>query len=720
MSFTYEGTTVSSKFANAFVSIFLASAAIATAQVAGRLSGSVVDPSGAPIPNATVRLLLEGGAAAVVASTSNGEGLFLFPSIRPETYDVIVEANGFRKNAVRRVKITASQETPLGAVKLELGAVTEVVEVSALSQVVQTTNAEVASTITNEQLRRLPTINRSPIALLLTQAGVTTNNRSATTINGLRVSFVNVTLDGINIQDNFIRTNGVDFQPNLLLLDQVAEVNVGISNNNLSQGGGSAQINFVTPSGTNQYHGSLLWTNRNNALAANTWFNNRDRIARPFLNQNQFGGSLGGYVIKDKLFFYTNYEGLRLRQQSSANRTILSPDARNGIYTYFAAGQTRKVNVLQAAGLTVDPAAKALIDAVPSADKINNFRLGDSSEALLRNTAGYSFLVRNNRTRDNVTGKLDYYLNNTNNFSGTYTWNRDILDRPDQSNDYSLVPKVGNDSAPRLLSLTWRWTPAPTTTNELRGGFNRTTAPFATSETFPSAIAAGLIYSNPLNTFRAQGRETNTYNLQDNATTVKGKHTLQYGFQFQKLIVAPYNDAGITPVYTLGISANSPFGLNSNQLPGISAADLTGANNLLANVAGLLSASTQTFNVTSRDSGYVNGATNLRNFRQSNWSLYAQDSWKVTQRLSLILGMRYEFYTRVDERDALFLLPQDVTAGNARSILLGNPTYDFAGSAVGRPGTAPTRITSRPTSALLMTSSATARPPSAAAIPLTS
>ncbi len=673
------------KLANALVVFLLASSAIATAQVAGRLSGTVVDPSGAPIPNATVRLLLGGGSSSVASSTSNGEGIFLFPSIRPETYDVIVEAGGFRKNAVRGVKINPSLETPLGAIKLELGAVTEVVEVTGASQVVQTTNAEVASTITNEQLRKLPTMNRSPIALLLTQAGVSTNNRASTTINGLRVSFVNVTLDGINIQDNFIRTNGLDFQPNLLLLDQVAEVNIGISNNNLSQGGGSAQINFVTPSGTNQYHGSLLWTNRNNALAANTWFNNRDKVAKPFLNQNQFGGSVGGFVVKDKLFFYANYEGLRLRQQTAANRTILTGDARNGIYTYLVGGQPRKVNVLQTAGLAIDPAVKSLIDAVPSPDKINNFRVGDSSESALRNTAGYSFNVRNNRTRDNITGKMDYYLNNKNNFSGTFTWNRDILDRPDQSNDYVLIPKVANDSAPKLLSLTWRWTPTATTTNELRGGFNLTTAPFTTSETFPNAIAGGLIFSNPINTFRAQGRETNTYNFQDNATTVKGKHTLQYGFHFQRLGVAPYNDAGITPTYTLGISTASPYGLNSNQLPGISAADLAGANNLLANVAGLVSASSQTFNVTNRTSGFVNGATNLRNFMQSNWSFYGQDSWKVSPRLSVILGMRYEYYTRVDEKDALFLLPGGLTESNARSTLLSNATYDFAGGAVGRP-----------------------------------
>ncbi|HEU0121464.1 MAG TPA: TonB-dependent receptor [Bryobacteraceae bacterium] len=673
----------------ALVLFALVGAASAFAQVSGRLSGSVVDPAGAPIPNASVQLILPGGSTPVAASTTNGEGFFLFPAVRPESYDVIVEASGFRKNSLRAVKITASQEMPVGAIKLEIGTVTEVVEVSAATQVVQTNNAEISSTITREQLRGLPTVDRNPMALLLTQTGITKNPRGTFTINGMRPSFINVTLDGINIQDNFIRANGLEFQPNMLLLDQIAEMNIGTSNNNVALGGGAGQINLVTPSGTNNYHGALFWSNRNNAVAASAWLNNRDNVAKPFLNQNQFGGGLGGAIIKDKLFFYGNYEGFRLAQQTLRNTTILTDDARNGVFTYLVGGQPRKVNVLQLKGVPIDSAAKALLDQVPSASNINNFRLGDSSDAILRNTAGYSFNSRSNRVRDNVTGKIDFYLNTKNNFSGSYIWNRDVTDRNDSTiaTDYSAIPKVTNDSAPRLLSLTWRWTPTAHTTNELRGGFNLTTAPFLTTENFPKFLVnqTDLLYSNPVNLFRAQGRETNTYNLQDNATTVKGRHTLQYGFQYQHLMTAPYNDNGITPTYQLGISVNSTLGLNSNDLPGISATDLQNANKLLANLGGLITSYTQTFNVTSRDSGFVNGATNLRRFVQSNWGFYGQDTWKVNNRLSLVLGLRYDYYSRVDEKDALFLLPQGLNSSNARQLLLGNPLYDFAGGAVGRP-----------------------------------
>lgn len=653
------------------------------AQDTGRLSGSVVDPTGSAVPGAKVELYLTGGASAVLATSTTSEGLFSLIGIRSGFYDVVVEAAGFRKQTLRQIKIDPGRETSLPPIQLELGSVTEVVEVAATAPGVQTTNAEISTAITNEQVRRLPLLNRSPLALIYSQPGVT-SGRGNTVINGQRTSFANATLDGINVQDNFIRANALDFLPNLLLLDQVAEVTIVTSNAGAMFPGGTAQVSFVTPSGTNEYHGSLYWYNRNNKLSANTWFNNRDGIPRPFLNQNQGGGSLGGPVRKDKLLFYANYEAFRLHQQSSANRTILTADARQGIFTYRdSAGNVRKANVLQLAGIAADPAMLRLLEQVPGPEKINNFRVGDSTEGLLRNTAGYSFLLRNNRIRDNVTGKLDYIHSTRHTFSGTFAWNRDIVDRPDLANDYSTVPKVKNDDAKKLLSLTWRWNPTPRFTNEVRGGFNLAPGTFLTSEKFGDFILAGMIYSNPLNTFRAQGRDTNTYAQQSNASYVTGPHNFQFGFQAQQIRTAPFNDAGITPTYTVGIGTGNP-GLTASQLPGISSTDLANANLLLASLAGYLTSYSQTFNVKDRTSGFVSGATNLRHFSLDNYAWYFQDNWKIRPRLTLTLGVRYEYYTRVDERDALGLLPV-VQGGSPIATLLSNSTLNFAGSAVGRP-----------------------------------
>src|SRR5216683_726575 len=304
------------------------------AQVTGRLSGSVTDSSGAAIPNATVNLLLPGGAKPVLATVTTSEGLFSFTNVRPVSYDLTVESKGFLKYTLRGLKVDPARETSLPRVQLELAAVTQSVDVTADVQTVQTSNAEVATTVTNEQVRRLPMLDRNPMSLIATQAGVS-SNADDVVINGTRSSFSNVTLDGINIQDNFIRTGGLAYQPNLLLMDQVSEFTISTSNTNATVGGGSSQITLTTPSGGNTYHGAGYWYNRNKAVAAGAWFDNKDGIPKAFLNQNQLGGSLGGHIIKDKLFFYTNYEAFRNRQRPSTDRTILTSDARNGIFTYL-------------------------------------------------------------------------------------------------------------------------------------------------------------------------------------------------------------------------------------------------------------------------------------------------------------------------------------------------------------------------------------------------
>jgi len=660
-------------------------------QVTGRVIGTVVDSSGSAVPGATVSLLLSGGDAPVLTVVTSPEGFFTFSSVRPELYDMTVEARGFQRQLLQNVKVEPARDTALSEIRLSVQGVTEQVAVVDSVSSVQVTSAEVLSTITNAQVQKLPMIDRDPLALITTQPGVS-DGRGPAVINGLRTSFARVTMDGISIQDNLFPENGLNFTPNLVIVDQVSEISIATSNANATIGGGAAHISFVTPSGTNQYHGSAYWYNRNSAVAANDWFNNRDGIPNPFLNQNQIGGTLGGPIKKDRLLFYTNYEAFRLRQQQSATRRILTADARQGIFTYRdTAGNVQKVNILNLAGVSTDPAIQQMLANVPGPEKINTFDIGDSSATLLRNTAGYSFTQRNDRTRDNVTTKLDYLLSSKHSISGSFLWNRDILDRADNNatinNDYSVVPRVSNDEATKFLALGWRWSPSATFTNELRGGFNLAPARFLTSQDFGNFIIAPptTIVANPVNVFRAQGRDTNTYNYADNASYFRGRHTIQFGFQSQLVRTSPYNDAGITPTYNLGISGNNQNGLVSAQLPGVSAADLTVANNLLATLAGYVTTSTQTFNITDRSSGFVNGATNLRHFSLNQHSFYGQDNWKPTRRLTATLGLRYDYFTVVDERDALALTPVLNNGDYIGALLSPSTTLDFGGSAVGRP-----------------------------------
>jgi hypothetical protein len=646
------------------------------AQVTGTVTGTVLDATGAAVPEATVNLELPGANAVLFTAKTTANGDFTMPSIPASTYDLFVEAKGFQKTKIAGVVVNTGRALAMPAIKLEVSGVTQSVEVSEAATTVETSNAEVSTTIAKTQIANLPVVNRSPLAFLTTQAGIN-YGAGSTTVNGQRPSYVNVTIDGINIQDNYIRTNDMDFLPNLLLLDQVAEVTVSTSNANSSASGGSSQVQFVTPSGGNQFHGNAYWSNRNNAFAANTWFNNRAGTKIPFLNQNQPGGSLGGPIIKNKLFFYTNYEAFRLKQQTSYNTTVLTSSARNGDFSYKdSAGNLQTRNVLSLMGLQADPTMAALIAKTASPDKINNYDLGD-----IRNAAGYRYNVRNNRTRDNLTLNGNYQMSPRNSFRLTYLWNRDVLDRPDVATTFDLAPTVQNDNSTKLMSVAWRTNPTATLTNEVRFGFNWAPAIFLASQDIPkfyvSLPSIGNTLTNPINTFRTQGRNTDTYNLADNAGWVHGKHTVTFGYQQQNVRIETYNDAGITPTYTIGLGANPA--LTNTQLPGISSSDLTRANNLLAVLAGYVSGYTQTFNVSSRTSGFVNGYTNMKHLINDDFAGYVNDNWKLSRRLTAAFGLRWDYLAPINERDGLYLAPPLTNNNPIATVFNPDATLNFVG-----------------------------------------
>jgi len=668
----------------ALVPAFLLSVIPAAAQLSGRIAGSVVDASGAAVPGATVNLYLAGGGKPLLSTTTSSEGLYNILGVRPADYDLSVEAQGFLKTTIRGITVDASREIPVPQIKLALASVTQSIDVTAGTQAVEITNAEVSNTISTEDIRSLPVLDRDPLGLLQTQPGVSYNGNSTTVINGLRTSYSNMTLDGINIQDNYIRDNALDYTPNKLLLGQVRQMTLVTANANSAASGGATETAFSTPSGTDQFHGELFWFNRNNAFSANDWFNNQAGIARPRLNQNQFGGNLGGPIKKDRLFFYGNYEAVRVHQQVGVNSTILTPDARNGIFTYTdTSGTVRKVNLLALKGIkSLDPVIQSLLSQVPGPGNINNFETGDSTTSTLRNTAGYRFNQQDNEIRDNVTGKLDYNVSTRHAISGTFAWNRDNSDRPDAENDYSSIPKVTNPTHSALTALSWRWTPSARLTNEVRGGFNLTYGFFFTSQQFGPYLLTGTIFSDPVNEFLPQGRRTNTYNLSDDASYQRGRHFIQFGYWMQRVRVSSSDSSGTVPTYGLAMGVGQPA-LTRTQLPGVSSTDLDTANALLATLGGYIDNYSQTFNVTSRTSGFVPEAANRRHLLLNNYAFYVQDKWKALPRLTLTLGLRYELPGIVDERDSLELLP--VVQGSAAETLLSNATLNFAGASVGRP-----------------------------------
>ena len=667
------------------LTLLLIVSASASAQVTGRVTGSVVDSSGASIPKATINLSLHGGNRPLLTTTTNTQGLFSLETIRPEAYDISVEAQGFRPYKLENVAVDPSRTVDLRAITLTLAPTATSVEVSASVQTVQTTSTEISNTVTMDQIRRLPVGDRDPLAFIATQAGVASTQFSVN-INGQRESFSNVTLDGVNIQDNYIRDNGLSFTPNLLLLDQVQEFTVTTALSSSAASGGS-QVSFVSPSGTNQLRGVVYWQNRNNKFAANDFFNNSSGVALPRLNLNQAGVSLGGPILHDKLFFYVNYELYRLRNQTPENATILTASARNGIFSYIdTRGNFQQKNILPVVGATPDAAMLAQINQIPGPDKINNFRVGDSKPGQLLNTAGYSYLVRNNRDRDHVTGKLDYNLSTKHALAATFAWNRDFVDRPDVAVDYSSVPPAFNDDVVKFAALSWRWSPSATLVNEVRGGLNFAPANFGLSGPLPAYVVGGMDFTSPVaaSGFLPQGRNTRTRNLQDNANWSRGKHTLQFGYQYQGVRIRSYDYFGTVPTYNVGINSASQNLLGFSDLPRVGANDLNNANLLLASLAGLLDNDNVVYNVTNRNSGFIPGAPWVRNFTYDNHAFYVEDRWRVLKSLTLTLGLRWDYYTPVNEVNSLELQPL-VTNNNPVGTLLSNATLNFSGNSAASP-----------------------------------
>ena len=656
----------------------LSLAVSADAQMSGRISGSVTDPTGAAVGGAGVELYLAGGHKPLLVSRTSAEGLYNFIGVRPAEYDLSISASGFLKSTLRGIMVDVARETDVPRIKLELAGVTQSVEVSAEAQGVDVATAEVSSTVSMEQIKNLPILDRDVLSIMQTKAGVASNGNSYTVINGLRTSYSNMSLDGINIQDNYIRDNALDYTPNRLRVGQVRQMTLVTSNPTAAASGGATETAFSTPSGGNQFHGEVFWYNRNNHFAANDWFNDQAGVGLPFLNQNQFGGDIGGPIRKDKLFFYGSYEAIRAHQQMPQNLTILTPDARNGIFTYNAGNVTHKVNLLTLRGLTgVDSGMAPILAQVPTGDKINNSDVGDG-----RNTGGYRFNQRNNELLDNLTGKMDYNITTRHAVSGTYAHNRDNSDRPDISNNFGPAPAVTNPTHADLVAVSWRWTPSGTLTNEIRGGFNLTYGYFLNAQGNVPDIVNNTLFTDPVNETQSQGRTTNTFNLSDDAAWQHGRHYVQFGFHFQHIGVESYDMAGVVPTFSLGMGSGQPA-LARRDLSGISTADLATANALLATLGGYIDGDSQTFNVTSRNSGYVANAPFLRHFLSNDHSLYAQDKWKMMPRLTLTVGLRYQLPGVVDERDSLELAP--VLTGSAEQTLLSNATLNFAGASVGRP-----------------------------------
>lgn len=634
--------------------------AVALAQVSfGRLAGTVFDNSGAVLPGVTVTLSNEQRGQTQTTITAE-TGAFVFPQVQPGLYTVTMTLSGFRTAEFSQVEIHVGVERSLTA-RLEVGQVTETVTVSVGDTVVQTTTPEVTQTVVERQIKDLPLDGRNPIELIRLQAGVPgIVNRTTTAINGGRPTWTQITQDGINIQDNFIRTNALDFVPNRPTADTVGEFSITTAVQGADAAGGATAVRLITPSGTNRFRGNAYGFDRNTSRGANSFFNKRNGLDKPDTRRNQFGGTLGGPIIRNRLFFFGYYEGQRQQNQVTQFNVIPAhDDLLQGVFRYSGTdGQIRSANVLQLSGLAPDPVvARDILSRIASASRVNNFDVGNSTANRLLNTAGYAFLQTARNRRNQWGTRIDFEATPHHKFEANYAWFREVDDRSDIDAVHER-PVVFTRSTVQRYVAAWRWS-RTNLTNEVRGGGNLAPVAFNSREDFGSALFSIPLLTNPVSSFQPQGRRQWTYQYNDTGSWQHGNHELQFGGSHQQIRINSFDFGGRLPSVTFGFSAAAPSAiqLTAAQLPGISAADLASANALLSTLSGTITSVSQFFEVRSRTSGYVPGIPNERNYRLNNTAMFLQDSWRWKSNVAIRAGLKWEYYSPLRERDDLALLP---------------------------------------------------------------
>jgi hypothetical protein len=671
-----------------FFALALTVAPVAHAQVlTGTLTGTVTDPTEAVVPNATVKVTDTGSGRQYIEKT-NPEGVYTFTNLPNGTYRVVVESSGFSTTTVDRVQINVSLTSRIN-VRLEVAKTGTAVEVQAQQTTLQSDSAELKSTVDSAQLDALPLPTRNPLDLVKSFAGVLTPNVTSVTggdafVHGLRGNDTNLTQDGINVQDSTVKTSAF-FAISSPVADTIEEINVSVGGIGTDGGFGAAQVSMVTKRGTNDYHGSLYWYQRTDALNANLWFNNAQGVKRPFQLQNRIGATIGGpasipklYNGKNKTFFFFSYQAYREPRAAATVRTVETTTAEQGLFTYTptGGGSPTTVNLLNIGTIgntgikpVLNPTLSALYTGIVPQSGYTNVGCSNGD---VTNVSCLSFPEKGVNNIDYYTFRIDQQIGSRNAFQMVF--NRA---------NYNTSPDFLNSNQPPFLDSPWSggqisqritWTGAlnttisPTQTNQVRFAYTYAPVGFIYGYNFADTGGNQVAYStvtSPVMTSTnfSQGRDSPVTQYSDDYAWVKGQHQMRFGGEYRRNTATTFIDNRLYPVVTLGTNASNPDNLSVSTLPGISAAELNLANSVFVNDVGLLGSLAQGFNHTSPSSGYVPGVPESYNPEIQNFALYWQDSWKVRKNLTVQYGVRWEYQGPYNTQDGLILLPQNNLSG---------------------------------------------------------
>ncbi len=648
----------------ALLAVLLLSSTLAFAQggTTNTISGVVVDSGGGVVPGADV--VVKHSATGVSQSrVSNSEGVFTFSNLPIGTYTVTVTLTGFKTFVANDVVITSAAPASVKAT-LSIGGLEETVVVQSTAEIVQTQSATISATVTTNQINKLPLTTRSAMDFVTFLPGVTTpNGNRQSTVNGLPQGMINITLDGVNIQDNTLRSTDGFFAIVAPRLDAVEEVSVTTAGQSADVGQGGVQIKFVTRSGTNRFSGSLYEYYRRDSLNANTWFNIRDKVAKPKLKQDQYGGRVGGPIMipglfdgRGKAFFFVNMERQTTPSDQTRNRTLLNTQAQQGIYS-FAGGSLDLLALAASKGQisTVDPVIKQLLI------DIRNSTSGGSLTDLDPNTQRFSYNLPVESTRIYPTVRLDYNITKAHRFSSAFNYQK-FTDYPDTLNsrdaNWPGFPVAAGQTSIRMgLSNTVQSTLRNNLMNEFRVGMSSAPVKFFDELTTSmwkgtsvgnqngyqmglGSVGQGL--TNPSAAPSPQSRNAWQLAIEDTVTWLAGAHSITSGVSFTQYTYWQKMSA-LVPSVSFDIVTGDPAeSMITSAMVGGSSTNLTAAQHLYALLTGRVSALTGDARIDEATDKYAYMGVGTERARMPEVGFYAQDSWRVKPNLTVNLGVRYD------------------------------------------------------------------------------
>lgn len=659
---------------------------LANGQGTAGISGTISDQAGAVVPGASVKIS-NPATGFSRSTTTNDDGRFSFAALPPATYKLEVEAKGFKKLLNNSVQALVDLPTVL-TLSLEPGEVSVVVDVTGggIESVVNTQDGSVGNNFVPAQIEQLPTDLRRVNDLLALQPGVTRDGYVA----GGRSDQANITLDGVDINDQQTggRAGGGDTNQGSALratTESVEEFRITTVGANANQGRSSgAQITLVTKSGTNNFKGSVFYFNRPTMGSANDFFNNLagsfgpadaqvisgekrvgdQRAPRPKLDRHVFGGTIGGPILKDKLFFFYSYEGQDQKDELSVNRVVPLPHLAGGTVRFTGTGPScgapglnncaiplAEMNTIYNQIGGMNPIAVATLSQANSRYRSNNTTLGDGI-----NTGGFQFNAPTTVKENTHIAKFDWNPTSSQqvSFRGNYQFDKiaGVSAFPD-------TPATSTWSHPYGYVASHTWNISNTKINNFRYGLTRQA--FSTQGDSGSPNISFRFVFSPALYARTLSRVTPVHNFTDDFTWIKGNHTFQFGGNVRIIRNKRNTFAGAFDQAFTNPSFYAASGASVSQRIIDSGYTITsGLSSVQAAATALIGrysdyAGNFTFNLDG--SVAPAGTASNRVFATEEYDSYVQDVWKISRSLTLTLGLRYALSRPVYEANGYQVVP---------------------------------------------------------------